>query len=262
MRSFLLLIALCVTVYPAPDTLRQSMGDEQEEPAYKVFYENGFYTAAIELLQSRIRERPDTVNVEYLTYLAFCYTATGRQDSARRIFLKILDRDSTFYLDTIAISPKIVSVFDSARSIRGMRHAAEVVDAPSVSIPALTPADTVPPGAAPDGAAPGLTAHLPSAHWIRFGIACVPGGVGQFQDRHPFRGVLLLSLQALGCGVGFWAYYTRKDHYDPSYGWWERNRNNYQNHTNLSIAGFTLFISAYAISTADGVIFNWKNRRK
>jgi hypothetical protein len=258
------LISLCTAGFSAPDTLRQSMDTDQTEPAYKVFYENGFYHEAIELLRTKIAERPDTVNSDYFTYLAFCYTASGQQDSAIDAFCTILDNDSAFFLDTITTSPKILHVFTDAQTQWSARRSSP--DRSSLPVALLEPLPSKaanPVEVSVDTAlGPSLGPELKTTGWRYFAFACIPGGAGQFYNHHPIRGSVLLALQAIGLAVGYWSYQKRGDYYDAQYGWGDWNRNEYEKYSDFSKAGFGVFITAYAFSVADCIIHIRKTRRR
>lgn len=258
------LISLCTAGFSAPDTLRQSMGTDETEPAYKVFYENGFYHEAIELLRTKIAERPDTVNSDYFSYLAFCYTASGQQDSAINAFCTIFDCDSAFYLDTVTTSPKILHVFTDAQAQWHARKSSQDTSSTTVALLEPLPSRGTTPleVSAYTAPVPSSEPELKTIGWRCFAFACIPGGAGQFYTHHPIRGSVLLALQAIGFAVGYWAYQKRGDYYDAQHGWGDWNRNEYEKYSDFSKAGFGIFISAYAVSAADFIIHIRKTRRR
>jgi tetratricopeptide (TPR) repeat protein len=265
-KYFFAAISLCTAGLSAPDTLRQSMDTDETEPAYKVFYENGFYPEAIELLRAKIEERPDTVNLDYLAYLAFCYAASGRQDSAIDVFNKILDCDSAFYLDTVTTSPKILRVLTDAQDQwRARKSSPDHSSSPAVLLEPLPSKGATPLGVSADTApapVPSLGPELKPIGWRGYVYACVPGGAGQFHSQHPIRGSVLLALQAIGFAGGYWAYQKRGDYYDAQHGWGDWNRYEYEKYSGFSMAGFGVFISAYVVSVADGLITIGKSRHQ
>ena len=257
-------ISLCTAGLSAPDTLRQSMDTDETEPAYKVFYENGFYLEAIELLRTKIAERPDTVNLDYLEYLAFCYAASGRQDSAIDVFNTILDCDSAFYLDTVTTSPKILRVLTDAKAQwRARKSSPDRSSSPVALLKPLPSKVTTPLKDSADTASvPSLGPEPKSIDWKGYIFACAPGGAGQFHSHHPVRGSVLLALQALGFAGGYWAYQKRGDYYDAQHGLGDWNRYEYEKYSGFSMAGFGVFISAYVVSVADGLIAIGKIRHQ
>jgi hypothetical protein len=221
-----------------------------------VLYENGFYKEAIELLYTKIKERPDSLNLEYLQYLAFCYIAGNEPDSASAVIVKILDADSSFFPDTIATSPKILRAFSDARNLRRAPHRPEPPPSAADTVPQPSPlaaAAAVPsPRAVPEHLF-SQKASLPS-DWRRYMLYCMPGGTGQFYRHYPGRGVMALALQAMGLAAGYWAYGKREDAYDSNYGWNSGNREEYIKYSRLSLAGFCIFLTAYAISVSENFI--------
>jgi tetratricopeptide (TPR) repeat protein len=258
MKRLLITVCLCAGVYSAPDTLRQAIDTGNAEPAYKVFYENGFYREAIELLRAKIAERPDTVNPDYCTYLAFCYIASGRQDSAIDIFITLLNSDSAFYLDTVTTSPKIIQVFTDSRTQWRDRKA--MPDQPSSPTEATgeKPTDTAVPQSVTRDTVPASVLLQPAEprpmDWGGYAIACAPGGAGQFYHHRPVHGGVFLALQVIGLAVGYWAFNKRDDFYDSQYGWGDWNRHEYERYSDFSKAGFCIFIGAYIVSTAECII--------
>lgn len=85
--------------------------------AIKALFENGSYTLAE--LQAR-RELEDkrvspAARVQLEKYLGFTLVAEGRNDAAIEHFVNALRIDSSLTLDPVLTSPKILSVFETAR---------------------------------------------------------------------------------------------------------------------------------------------------
>lgn len=79
-------------------------------------YERGSFLSA-ELEARRLLERSDlsdSLRVAGEQYLAFSLVAQGKNSSAREHFITILLIDSTYSLDPVLTSPKIMSVFNQA----------------------------------------------------------------------------------------------------------------------------------------------------
>jgi hypothetical protein len=97
-------------------------------------YEQGSYLSS-EVEARRIldnRSLPDTSRVRAEQYLAFSLVAQAKNAGAVEHFVTILKMDSTFSLDPILTSPKILSVFAEARRQFGSLH---ISDSPRLKSP-------------------------------------------------------------------------------------------------------------------------------
>jgi hypothetical protein len=84
----------------------------------KKLYDSGSYINA-ELQARRVVEEkdlPDSLRVQFEKYIAFSLVAQDRSDDAMAHFQNALKIDSTFSLDTVLTSPKILAVFERAKS--------------------------------------------------------------------------------------------------------------------------------------------------
>jgi hypothetical protein len=259
MRIQLLITFLYVAVWAAPGTLRQPVDSGAGESKYKELYENGFYDEAIALLQSKIRERPESTDIESFSYLAFCYIVSGRPDSAAPVFTRILDADSSFSLDTISISPKILEGFQSARERWRMRHAQSIKPADTVAskAPVAVPVQI-----------PAIPAIVPLApapvrdDWYRYALYAMPGGTGQFYNRHPVRGTVFLVLEAIGIVGAYWAFEKKEAVWDSNHGLDDSNRHTWERYSTMAKAGVGFSLTIYAIGVADCIIDNGKTNRE
>jgi hypothetical protein len=102
-------------------------------------YDSGSFVSA-ELESRRLLDRPDLNDSSRILaeqYIAFSLIAQGKNGAAGDYFVSILEKDSTYGLDPLMISPKIISVFeDSHRRYEQKKSAAT----PSVVAPAELPA--------------------------------------------------------------------------------------------------------------------------
>ena len=80
-------------------------------------YESGSYISA-ELQSRRILEEsiPDSFRIQFEKYLAFSLVAQGKNNAAVEHFKNALNIDSALVLDPVLTSPKILEVFDAAKS--------------------------------------------------------------------------------------------------------------------------------------------------
>ncbi|NLP03605.1 MAG: tetratricopeptide repeat protein [Fibrobacter sp.] len=266
----LLLIICLFTVSLGDDLPPEGFQETGEEPAYKVLYESGFYEQAIELLQTKIKAVPDSADMEYLKYLAFCFTATEQKDSAEAVFLRLLDIDKGFYLDTILTSPKILDVFMSAEEKLALYN--DFTGSMAVTEDSLKEnSDTSVQAEA------GLQVQSDSAaaevndtsgevlktrnDWYSIPLCFVPLGVTQIQYHKPVRGILFSVLQVAGIGAGIWAYHKMKNSYDPEYGWYSGNRSEYERYSLICRTSMLIFTGVYAGTVADGLVLNLKSRK-
>lgn len=83
----------------------------------KSLFDGGSYISA-ELQARRIledRNISDSMRIQFEKYVAFSLVAQGRNDAAVDHFKNALEIDSTFSLDPVLTSPKILEVFDAAK---------------------------------------------------------------------------------------------------------------------------------------------------
>ncbi|HON09327.1 MAG TPA: hypothetical protein PLE24_00560 [Chitinispirillaceae bacterium] len=266
----LLLIICLFTVSPGNDLPPEGFPENVEEPAYKVLYESGFYEQAIELLQTKIKAVPDSADMEYLKYLAFCFTAIEQKDSAEVVFLRLLGIDKSFYLDTILTSPIILDVFNSAKEKLALSNdstgnMAVTEDSLKEDSDTFVQAEAV------------LQVHSGSIaaevsdtsgvvlttrnDWYNIPLCFVPLGITQFQYHKPVRGILFSVLQVAGIGAGIWAYHKMKNSYNPEYGWYSGNRSEYERYSLICRTSMLMFTGVYAGTVADGLVLNLKSRK-
>lgn len=111
-------------------------------------------------------------------YLGACYFLTNQRPRAEAEFAKILVLDAEHKLDPEVFSPALVQFFEDVRQRTGVALRKD---------PTPTPAPTPSPG--PGSVIvepkPDLVLHKPP-----LGLAFVPLGVGQFNNRQPIKGTL------------------------------------------------------------------------
>jgi tetratricopeptide (TPR) repeat protein len=232
--------AVLICQVSAQDDKKDIVTAKKDEPAYKVLYESGFYLEAIDYLETRLREAPDSNFQEHARYLAFCLILTGRIGEAEKVFRDILEKDPGFSLDPIRTSPKIYEVFSAARTQwASARPAAPdtadapepvVTAAPAPAQPDIAPAPLPPPAVRP---------------WYRIPVCLAPGGAGQFYHGQKIRGAVLAGLQAVGLGLSIWAFSQK----DPDYGWTPDN----ESYNILFRVQFGVFAAAYVAGVVDAL---------
>jgi hypothetical protein len=247
---------LCMTLAWGADTLTATgaIAVPDSGPAYKALYENGFYSQAIEYLSDKIKNSPDSLKQEYYRYLAFSYIATERIVEARALFMEMLVSDSAFKLDPVRTSPKIYEVFRAALAQWQKQHQASHAD----SIPAapLAVRDTSA-HLAPHATGP----KRPDLEWVYIPVSLLPGGAGQFYNRAPLKGAVLLGVQAACLGFTAWSYQKKNDSYSDRFGWYQGNRNQYETYLRLAQAGVVSFTISYFYGVIDALIFHKKQTR-
>ncbi|HEY9165550.1 MAG TPA: hypothetical protein VIS48_05260 [Candidatus Kryptonia bacterium] len=86
--------------------------------AVKSLYESGSYISA-ELQARRMLEDQslnDSTRIQFEKYVAFSLVAQGKNESAVDHFLNLLKIDTSFTLDPVLTSPKILGVFQDAKA--------------------------------------------------------------------------------------------------------------------------------------------------
>lgn len=127
------LFAFCLLLVPA--AFSQNITETDTTLAgIKSLYDNGSYISA-ELEARRMLEQKnlsDSARIQLEKYVAFSLVAQGRNDVAIDHFKNALEIDSSLTLDPILTSPKILEVFETARSQfevdQGRKSAGQVLD--------------------------------------------------------------------------------------------------------------------------------------
>lgn len=228
-----------------------------EEPVYKVLFESGYYSQALDYIEARLPDADDSLWQHYQRYRAYCLILLDRRDQAESVFIEILDRNPAFRLDPIRTSPKIYEVYYQAKRIwqaqqpqpdttdSAMQAAAfdtSNTDTATVDTPVGTidlALDSLPAGDPPLRRAP---------------LYLLPFGVGQFANGQQAKGWLILGTQAACLAASVVSYVKRDEYYDPRYGWYEGNREPYEDYTlafRIDFAGFAL---AYLYGVVDGFV--------
>lgn len=125
MMRFLFIIAavLCVVAH-ASSQVRDSTLNEIE-----LAYISGQYLSA-ELEARRLLETPglrDSMKVQLEKWIAFSLIAQGKSGAAKDRFVAIFQLDESFDLDPILTSPKILFVFNEARSAFALRRRSDTL---------------------------------------------------------------------------------------------------------------------------------------
>jgi hypothetical protein len=107
----------------------------------RALYDKGAYIDAEVEARRFLEQRglPDTSRIGAEQYLAFALVAQGKSNAAVMHFSAILDADSTFDLDPLDTSPKILAALNEAKQIRRAQVKRSVVDStPLVQAPRRT----------------------------------------------------------------------------------------------------------------------------
>ena len=114
--AFLLALVILPCLYSVSFAQASTSTDSTIVEIKKLF-DNGSYISA-ELQARRVledRRVSDSARVQLEKYLGFTLVAEGRNESAIEHFVKALRLDSTLSLDPVLTSPKIMSVFETAK---------------------------------------------------------------------------------------------------------------------------------------------------
>jgi tetratricopeptide (TPR) repeat protein len=242
--------AILISQTPAQEDKKDIVTAKKDEPAYKVLFESGFYQEAIDYLETRLREAPDSNFQEHAKYLAFCLILTGRANEAGTVFRDILEKDPGFSLDPIRTSPKIYEVFSAARSQWASARPAAAPDTLAASDTAVAPAPVAAAAPAEPDIVPATLPPPAARPWYRIPVCLAPGGAGQFYHRQNVKGTVFAGLQAAGLGLSIWAFSQK----DPDYGWTPDN----ENYNILFRVQFGVFAAAWAAGVIDALLFERK----
>ncbi|MBN2620408.1 hypothetical protein JXB22_04885 [candidate division WOR-3 bacterium] len=128
------LVLLCCAI---SSVFAQEMPDDslvRMLEAAKSFYNGGEYESAIRELEDALqylKQLKSGDQVEAHKYLAFSYVAFGDNEKAKVQFKKALILNPTLELDPAQVSPKIIKVFEEAKS--------EMATAPPTTLPIVEP---------------------------------------------------------------------------------------------------------------------------
>ena len=112
-----LLAAFMLSCLPSLSFAQISPSTDSTISEIKQLFDNGSYISA-ELQARRVLEDKrvsDSARVQLEKYLGFALVAEGRNESAIEHFVKALRIDSSLTLDPVLTSPKILSVFETAK---------------------------------------------------------------------------------------------------------------------------------------------------
>jgi hypothetical protein len=196
-RCLLLMIVLSCVFTPAHAQPLQLAAQDSAVNAIRALYDNGSYIEA-EVEARRFLEQAglaDSIRIGAEKVLAFALVAQGKSKAAVRHFSAILDADSTFELDPLYTSPKILSAFEEARQLHRAVEKRTLQE--SSAVPLRQPAAAVP------------------ARSVSWRVAVFPGWEQLHQDR-PATGYALLgagaAAAALSIGFEFERAATRQDY--------------------------------------------------
>ena len=111
----MILFVLCLTVSVAYSLTEFEKALENA----KTYYSDGDYEKAIKELEkakSFVAESEQGDLIEAYKYLGFSYVAFGEIEKAKAEFAKVIKMDPAHELDKAYVSPKIISVFEQART--------------------------------------------------------------------------------------------------------------------------------------------------
>ena len=115
MKKFSLIIVIC---FMAVNVSALTEFEKALENA-KTYYSEGDYEKAIEALEDAktfVSQSKDEDLVEAYKYLGFSYVAFGEKEKAKESFKNAIKLFPQLELDTALVSPKIVAVFEEART--------------------------------------------------------------------------------------------------------------------------------------------------
>jgi len=164
------LVCICVAITPPV-----LLSDDLVTPIREAYEGGDFNRAeylALKALQNPRALRPEEI-IEVHKLLAFCYVAMDDRQAAINEFLQVLERNPRLSLEPLYVSPKIIEVFNAAKSQFQARPRTEE---------ALNTKERV-----------RLRASLSSL--------LLPG-LGQLHKGQPFRGYALMSAE--GVSLGAW----------------------------------------------------------
>ncbi|MGC8594439.1 MAG: hypothetical protein ACP5MI_02395 [Candidatus Kryptoniota bacterium] len=127
------LLVLCF-LFPIPSTTaQQTSGADSILVKIKNLYDGGSYLTAEIEARRFLDTNPssDPVKVQLQKYIAFALVAQGKNDAAVDHFISALEIDSTMNLDPVLTSPKILTVFQEARTKFEAQKAAKFNEHPN-----------------------------------------------------------------------------------------------------------------------------------
>ena len=116
-KIFLILTIMFASVLTAQQVSEDSL--EHMLQRAKLYYNNGEYESAInelEIALQYLKQLESTDQVEAYKYFAFSYVALGDREKAKELFKTALTLNPGLTLDPATVSPKIIKVFEEAKS--------------------------------------------------------------------------------------------------------------------------------------------------
>ncbi len=157
----------------------------------KTFYDNGEYEHAISELEKALqylKQLEEGDQVEAYKYLAFSYVAFGDKAKAKEQFKKALVLEPSLTLDPATVSPKIIKVFDEAKS----------------EMPTVLPTTPV-----VEPAKPPVAKQEVSTSGAMMRSCCIPGW-GQMYKGHSSKGKKIMIASGITFGAALFSLILRE----------------------------------------------------
>jgi hypothetical protein len=267
LRSALIFTLLSCACFAQTDT--PELVSKPNEPAYKVLFESGFYSDAVDYCTAVILGPPTDSTSEKHLYLAYSYIMLGKAELADSIFMEIFNANPDFHLSPIVTSPKIYEVYFEARTKWNNMHAADSVmqSEPDLEIKLPETSDVLQKDSThhTESAVESIdTSRYSQAERLRPNsvLMCMPGGAGQFLNGQYVKGAAVLLIQAAAITGSVVAYYKRDKLYSPLYGWNDDNMDRAMLYTYGYKGGVIIFSTAWIYSIADGFIVRHKKHKR
>jgi tetratricopeptide (TPR) repeat protein len=259
MKIAITLLFLCSFLFADENAIVKRPKMDKSLTTYQYYYENGYYNEAIQYIKDAIHKPAEISDSSLLKYMAYCYCASGRNDSAKQVFKVLLSVDSVFRLDSITTPPKILNVFNDAYKERFDSLAvlkAELGNKRVINQLYALNSSTV--RIADDS---GKCVHLKHAKHSYI-LSVAPLGVSQFVDARPVSGSIYAFFQVTGALGAYWAYNKREDTYSKQFGWYNGNRRKYERYQTISYVAFSVCVSSYTLSLIDNIVHVYKYRKQ
>ena len=119
MKYGLKIIFALLLVFPSSLSAQPAEGPDRPLAEAKLLYDSGKYQEAFKELAPLIRQGkeydPKTM-AEIYKYLAFCYSAYNQKDLSKKQFKNALKYDPNLVLNPVTTSPKIMEIFNEAKT--------------------------------------------------------------------------------------------------------------------------------------------------
>ncbi len=117
-QACVLVLFLLLLLNPSQSRSQTFVSRDSTLSGIKSLYDGGSYIEAELQARRQLEDRTvsDSARIQLEKYLAFSLVAQGKNHAAADHFIKALRIDSGFTLDPVLTSPKILTVFEAARS--------------------------------------------------------------------------------------------------------------------------------------------------